>query len=157
MTRPPRTLQPTSAPLLLLLATLLLLSLASVTHAFFLPLPLPLRTITHTPTRRPHHLAATTSTTTSTTTTTSTNDAPPSSSSPSPSPSLHPQRVLLKGLQPDRFRHPLDQQATEQLRRLPGLEWIVRRFMQVVEEAVYLDNISSAILVCVRVSLYVFV
>ncbi len=47
-------------------------------------------------------------------------------------------RLLFKGLQSERFRHPLDQQATEQLRLLPGLEWIVRRFMRVVEEAVYL-------------------
>ena len=34
-----------------------------------------------------------------------------------------------------------------QLRMLPGLEWVVRRVMTVLEEAVYLDNISSAILV----------
>lgn len=34
-----------------------------------------------------------------------------------------------------------------QLRRLPGLEWVVRRFLRVVEEAVYLDNIGSAVLV----------
>lgn len=56
-------------------------------------------------------------------------------------------RVILKGLQADRFRHPLDQQVTEQLRMIPGLEWVVRRVMTVLEEAVYLDNISSAILV----------
>eukprot|EP00624_Nannochloropsis_granulata_P007538 evm.model.NODE_8329_length_7045_cov_35.332859.1 len=30
---------------------------------------------------------------------------------------------------------------------IPGLEWVVRRVMTVLEEAVYLDNISSAILV----------
>jgi hypothetical protein len=47
-------------------------------------------------------------------------------------------KLVFKGLQSERFRHPLDQQATEQLRRLPGLEWVVRRLMRVAEEAVYL-------------------
>lgn len=108
----------------------------------------------------------------------------------------YPARVILKGLRADRFRHPLDQQITEQvcpvgrlhavclsqnfcasvgafglsllvflsvvcplsillaplllhlqLRLLPGLEWGVRQAMRVLEEAVYIDNISSAILV----------
>lgn len=47
-------------------------------------------------------------------------------------------KLVFKGLRSERFRHPLDQQATEQLRRLPGLEWVVRRLMRVAEEAVYL-------------------
>jgi hypothetical protein len=58
-----------------------------------------------------------------------------------------PDRVQLSGLQSERFRHPFDQRATEQLRRLPGLEWAVRRFMGLIEEAVYLDNIANAVLV----------
>jgi len=54
-------------------------------------------------------------------------------------------RVALRGLRSDRFRHPVDRQATAQLQRLPGLEQIVRRATPLVEEAVYLDNIATSI------------
>ncbi|CAN0403953.1 unnamed protein product [Discosporangium mesarthrocarpum] len=45
----------------------------------------------------------------------------------------------------DRFQHPFDLEATAVLRRLPGLELTVRAFVPVIEEAVFLDNIASAI------------
>ena len=120
-------------------AGMLLLVVASMLpwtgHAFLLPTRMP----------RPSLPSRSVSSRLARSSTTSTATPPPP---PTPTTSTKAaDRVLLQGLQADRFRHPLDQQATESLRSLPGLEWIVRRFMTVVEEVVYLDNISSAILV----------
>lgn len=58
-----------------------------------------------------------------------------------------PQRVALPGLNPDRFRHPFDRQATARLRRVPLLESVVRQGSSLMEEAIFLENISSSILV----------
>jgi Zn-dependent protease with chaperone function len=55
-------------------------------------------------------------------------------------------KTPLFGLQAAQFRHPLDQQATEALQRLPGLEMAVRLVMApVAEEFFYLENIASSL------------
>ena len=47
----------------------------------------------------------------------------------------------------DDFRHPFDQQTTALLRGLPGLELIARTILggPQVEEALYLENVGSAL------------
>jgi Zn-dependent protease with chaperone function len=50
------------------------------------------------------------------------------------------------GLRGDDFRHPLDQQNTQVLRLLPGMEFIARSVMSpATEQILYLENISSSI------------
>ncbi|CAM9584896.1 unnamed protein product, partial [Phaeothamnion confervicola] len=56
-------------------------------------------------------------------------------------------RQRFSGLTPLSFQHPFDLEATTALQRLPGLEIIVRSLLPVVEQAVYLDNIASGVLV----------
>ena len=57
-------------------------------------------------------------------------------------------KAILKGLTSDQFRHPLDLQATQALKRLPGLDILVRNVLgPTAEQFFYLDNISSSILV----------
>lgn len=57
-------------------------------------------------------------------------------------------KAILTGLTSDQFRHPLDLQATQTLKRLPGLDLIVRNVLgPTAEQFFYLDNISSSILV----------
>lgn len=56
--------------------------------------------------------------------------------------------VSLIGLKADQFRHPLDQQATQALKQLPGMDLLVRNLLAPVAEPVfYLENISSSLLV----------
>jgi hypothetical protein len=57
------------------------------------------------------------------------------------------QRRRFEGLAAERFQHPVDQDATGALRRIPGLESLVRGLIPVVEETIYLDNIANSILV----------
>jgi Zn-dependent protease with chaperone function len=55
-------------------------------------------------------------------------------------------KTRLFGLQAAQFRHPLDQQATQALQRLPGLDVAVRLVMApVAEEFFYLENIASSL------------
>lgn len=55
-------------------------------------------------------------------------------------------KTRLLGLQAVQFRHPLDQQATQALQRLPGLDLAVRLVMApVAEEFFYLENIASSL------------
>jgi Zn-dependent protease with chaperone function len=55
---------------------------------------------------------------------------------------------MLTGLRADAFRHPLDLQATEALRQLPGLDAVVRMALgPIAEQFFYLDNISASVLV----------
>jgi Zn-dependent protease with chaperone function len=55
---------------------------------------------------------------------------------------------MLTGLRADAFRHPLDLQATETLRQLPGLDAVVRMALgPIAEQFFYLDNISASVLV----------
>ncbi|CAG9467214.1 unnamed protein product [Pedinophyceae sp. YPF-701] len=53
---------------------------------------------------------------------------------------------LFKGLTGDDFRHPLDQQNTQLLRSLPGLEAIAKNIMgPVAEQVLLLENISTSV------------
>ena len=54
----------------------------------------------------------------------------------------------LIGLKADDFRHPLDLQATQALKQLPGLDLVVRSLLgSVGEQFFYLNNIASSVLV----------
>jgi Zn-dependent protease with chaperone function len=60
-------------------------------------------------------------------------------------------KALLVGLRSDDFRHPLDLQATQALKQLPGLDLLVRTTLgPVAEQVFYLENIASSILVSER-------
>lgn len=74
-----------------------------------------------------------------------------SDSAPAPSqeyPSV-PRVRTFKNLSGDDFRHSIDQQTTSMLRALPGLELVARSVLggPGVEQALYLENISAALLV----------
>jgi Zn-dependent protease with chaperone function len=57
-------------------------------------------------------------------------------------------KTLLIGLKADQFRHPLDLEATNSLKQLPGLDLIVRNLLgPVAEQFFYMENIASSILV----------
>jgi Zn-dependent protease with chaperone function len=54
----------------------------------------------------------------------------------------------LVGLRSDEFRHPLDLQATQSLKQLPGLDVLVRAAIgPAAEQFFYLENIASSILI----------
>jgi Zn-dependent protease with chaperone function len=56
--------------------------------------------------------------------------------------------VPLMGLKADQFRHPLDRQATQNLKQLPGLDFAIRNLLGgVAEQFFYMENIASSILV----------
>lgn len=56
-------------------------------------------------------------------------------------------RIILSGLKADHFRHPLDLQATQMLRQLPGLDVFIRTFLgPIAERFFYLENISASVL-----------
>jgi Zn-dependent protease with chaperone function len=57
-------------------------------------------------------------------------------------------KTQLIGLKADRFRHPLDLEATNNLRRFPGLDFLIRSLLGgVTEEFLYLNNIAASVLV----------
>ncbi len=57
-------------------------------------------------------------------------------------------KKALIGLKADRFRHPLDLQATNTLKQLPGVDIAIRSVLgSVAEQFFYLNNIASSILV----------
>lgn len=57
-------------------------------------------------------------------------------------------KTLLLGLKADQFRHPLDRQATQTLKQLPGLDLVVRNLLgSLAEQVFYLENIASSVLV----------
>lgn len=57
-------------------------------------------------------------------------------------------KQVLIGLSADRFRHPLDLEATAALKQLPGLDLTVRNLLgPMAEQFFYLENITSSILV----------
>lgn len=60
-----------------------------------------------------------------------------------------PRVRVFKNLSGDDFRHSIDQQTTAMLRGLPGLEMVARTVLggPGVEHALYLENISAALLV----------
>ncbi|WP_448571397.1 M48 family metallopeptidase [Trichothermofontia sp.] len=54
----------------------------------------------------------------------------------------------LMGLTANQFRHPLDLEATNALKQLPGLDFVIRSLLgPMAEQFLYLDNIASGILV----------
>ncbi len=54
----------------------------------------------------------------------------------------------LIGLKADQFRHPLDRDATNQLKQLPGFDFAIRTGLGgVAEQFFYMENIASSILV----------
>ncbi len=54
----------------------------------------------------------------------------------------------LLGLKADQFRHPLDLQATQALKQIPGLDLIVRNLLgSLAEQFFYLNNIAASVLV----------
>ncbi len=57
-------------------------------------------------------------------------------------------KSTLIGLKADQFRHPLDLEATNALKQLPGLDLVIRNLLgPVAEQFFYLENIASSILV----------
>ncbi|HIK31045.1 MAG TPA: M48 family metallopeptidase [Oscillatoriales cyanobacterium M59_W2019_021] len=60
-------------------------------------------------------------------------------------------KTLLIGLKSDFFRHPLDLQATQALKQLPGLDLLVRNLLGALgEKFFYLENIASSVRVSDR-------
>lgn len=58
------------------------------------------------------------------------------------------QKSILTGLRANHFRHPLDLQATESLKQLPGLDLAVRALLgPTAEQFFYLENIATSVLV----------
>lgn len=57
-------------------------------------------------------------------------------------------KTPLLGLRADHFRHPLDLQATANLKQLPGFDMVIRNLLgPLAEQVFYLDNIASSVLV----------
>jgi Zn-dependent protease with chaperone function len=57
-------------------------------------------------------------------------------------------KTVLLGLRADDFRHPIDREATNTLKQLPGMDLAVRGLLgSVAEEFFYLNNIASSVLV----------
>lgn len=57
-------------------------------------------------------------------------------------------KASLIGLRADHFRHPLDLEATANLKQLPGLDLVVRNLLgPIAEQFFYLENIASSVLV----------
>ncbi len=57
-------------------------------------------------------------------------------------------KTPLIGLKADQFRHPLDLEATQSLKQLPGVDMLVRNLLgPLAEQVFYLQNIASSILV----------
>ena len=57
-------------------------------------------------------------------------------------------KKALIGLNADRFRHPLDLQATNTLKQVPGVDIAIRSVLgSVAEQFFYLNNIASSVLV----------
>jgi Zn-dependent protease with chaperone function len=57
-------------------------------------------------------------------------------------------KLPLIGLRADHFRHPLDLQATANLKRLPGFDVAIRALLgPLAEQVFYLENIASSVLV----------
>ncbi|WP_082127271.1 M48 family metallopeptidase [Calothrix sp. 336/3] len=57
-------------------------------------------------------------------------------------------KTQLIGLKADSFRHPLDLEATQALKQIPGIDMLVRNLLgPVAEQVFYVENIASSILV----------
>ena len=57
-------------------------------------------------------------------------------------------KAALLGLNADHFRHPLDREATQALKKLPGLDVAIRSLIGPMgEQFFYLENIAASVLV----------
>lgn len=57
-------------------------------------------------------------------------------------------KSILTGLRANHFRHPLDLEATEALKQLPGLDLAIRALLRpTAEQFFYLENIATSVLV----------
>jgi Zn-dependent protease with chaperone function len=57
-------------------------------------------------------------------------------------------KTLLVGLKSNHFRHPLDLEATQALKQIPGIDLLIRAVLgPIAEQFFYLENIASSILV----------
>lgn len=55
-------------------------------------------------------------------------------------------KINLIGLKADEFRHPLDKEATQALKQIPGLDLAVRSLLgSVAEQVLYLNNIAASV------------
>ncbi|HEY9897454.1 MAG TPA: peptidase M48, partial [Candidatus Sericytochromatia bacterium] len=55
-------------------------------------------------------------------------------------------KTPLIGLRADHFRHPLDFEATANLKQLPGLDVVIRNLLgPIAEQFFYLENIASSV------------
>lgn len=60
-------------------------------------------------------------------------------------------KVQLTGLKADQFRHPLDREATQALRQLPGFDSLIRSFLgPLAEQFFYVENLASSVRVSER-------
>lgn len=63
-------------------------------------------------------------------------------------PSQSSLKAYLLGLNANHFRHPLDQQATEALKQIPGIDIAIRSLLGPMgEQFFYLENIAASVLV----------
>src|SRR5262249_36543135 len=52
----------------------------------------------------------------------------------------------LKGIPPSAFQHPLDRQATENLKKIKGFDWLAGKFIEYgIERIEYITHIGGAI------------
>jgi Zn-dependent protease with chaperone function len=57
-------------------------------------------------------------------------------------------KTPLIGLKADSFRHPLDLEATQALKQIPGIDMLVRNWLgPMAEQVFYVENIASSVLV----------
>ena len=57
-------------------------------------------------------------------------------------------KTQLIGLNANHFRHPLDLEATNALKQLPGIDLLVRQLLGPLgEQFFYMENIASSVLV----------
>jgi Zn-dependent protease with chaperone function len=57
-----------------------------------------------------------------------------------------PERISLKGLSATAFQHPLDRQATENLKKIKGFDWLVGKFLEYgLERIEYISHVGGAI------------
>src|SRR5262245_48663851 len=57
-----------------------------------------------------------------------------------------PKRVPLTGLPASAFQHPLDRQATENLKKIKGFDWLVKKYIEFgIERIEYVNHIGGAV------------
>lgn len=63
-------------------------------------------------------------------------------------PPRKPGRIPLKGITANIFQHPLDRQATENLKKLKGFDWVAKKFVEYgIERIEYVQHIGG----CIRI------